>query len=88
MSDDFDFSDLTELDDEPEIPLSQTSPSKRGKKNDNPQLITGALRIPRTANYSAESLYSQMVSGDINLDADYQRDVVWPDTKQIGAPII
>lgn len=55
---DFDYSDLTEIDDEPDIPLSQTSPSKKGKKKAGPQLITGALRMPRTANYSADSLYS------------------------------
>ncbi|CAL1701804.1 unnamed protein product [Somion occarium] len=86
MSDD--YSDLTDIDDEPDVPLSQVSPKQKGKKTTDrvdATLITGALHMPRSANYSTESLYSQMVSDDINLDADYQRDVVWPDAKQIDS---
>ncbi|KAI0074912.1 hypothetical protein K474DRAFT_1647415 [Panus rudis PR-1116 ss-1] len=91
MDDDSDFSVLTELeDDESDVPLSQNvSPSKKKSKkannaNDGPTLIRDALRMHRSANYSTESLYSQMISDDISLDADYQREVVWPETKMIG----
>lgn len=55
---DFGYSDLTDMDEEPEIPLSQASPSKKGKnRSATPPLVHGALSIPRTANYSAEALY-------------------------------
>lgn len=60
MSDD--YSDLTDIDDEPDVPLSQVSPKQKGKKTTDrvdATLITGALHMPRSANYSTESLYCE-----------------------------
>ncbi|EJD00602.1 uncharacterized protein FOMMEDRAFT_142422 [Fomitiporia mediterranea MF3/22] len=42
------------------------------------------LKAPRVTQYSAQSLYDDILSSKIDLDPEYQRDVVWPDTKQSG----
>ncbi|KAF6752450.1 hypothetical protein DFP72DRAFT_1070396 [Ephemerocybe angulata] len=47
-------------------------------------VIRNMLKAPRATTYSAQALYEAIHNEDINLDADYQRDVVWQDTKQIG----
>ncbi|KAI0728951.1 hypothetical protein C8Q72DRAFT_959657 [Fomitopsis betulina] len=46
--------------------------------------ILNALRPPRTTQYTAKSLFDQIIENTIDLDPEYQRDVVWPDTKQSG----
>ncbi|KAJ6537252.1 hypothetical protein DFH09DRAFT_1042568 [Mycena vulgaris] len=90
MVDDDEFSDLTDLDE-----LSEeydTQPAKRkakakskGKaKSSSGWRIHHALPTSRATTYSAEALYKQLHNGDINLDPEYQRDVVWPEAKQIG----
>ncbi|KAK7435615.1 hypothetical protein VKT23_019567 [Stygiomarasmius scandens] len=43
-----------------------------------------ALRPPRATTYTAQALYEQICSRDINLEPEYQRDVVWTESKQIG----
>ncbi|EPS97903.1 hypothetical protein FOMPIDRAFT_17561, partial [Fomitopsis schrenkii] len=43
-----------------------------------------ALRPPRTTQYTAKSLFDQIIENTIDLDPEYQRDVVWPETKQSG----
>ncbi|KAJ2923067.1 hypothetical protein H1R20_g14026, partial [Candolleomyces eurysporus] len=44
--------------------------------------ITGALKPPRPTTYTTQALYDGIHHSHINLDADYQRDVVWNDVKQ------
>ncbi|OBZ72931.1 hypothetical protein A0H81_07184 [Grifola frondosa] len=73
-------SDLTDFDDEDDIPLA----TQRGLGNGDSYRIRGALKVPRATTYTTQSLYDQIISEDIGLNAEYQRDVVWPDAKQIG----
>ncbi|EMD36006.1 hypothetical protein CERSUDRAFT_96229 [Gelatoporia subvermispora B] len=84
--DDSDLTDIDELDDEEYNPRPSTSRSKAKTKVDSGDnyRVRGALRAPRAASYSAQTLYDQIHSGDIDLEPEYQRDVVWPDSKQIG----
>ncbi|KAJ3554806.1 hypothetical protein NM688_g2916 [Phlebia brevispora] len=71
---DFD-SDLTEIDDEEEVPLSQSQSTSKKADGDGYK-IKGALNAPRAT--------KMLEQGDINLEADYQRDIVWHPTKQTG----
>ncbi|PPQ94927.1 hypothetical protein CVT25_004413 [Psilocybe cyanescens] len=65
---DDDYSDLTDLDSE-----------------DNDEYrIKNALSIPRSATYTTQALFDQIHNNDINLEPEYQRDVVWSEAKQIG----
>ncbi|THU99208.1 hypothetical protein K435DRAFT_719927 [Dendrothele bispora CBS 962.96] len=43
-----------------------------------------ALRPPRATTYTAQALYEQIQNRDIDLEPEYQRDVVWTEAKQIG----
>ncbi|KAI9462077.1 hypothetical protein HD554DRAFT_2027786 [Boletus coccyginus] len=78
-----DFSDLTDLSsDEDDVPLAKrTSKAKKAPKE---YKITNVLRAPRTAQYTAKSLYDQIIDNAIDLDPEYQRDVVWQEEKQSG----
>lgn len=84
-----DFSDLTDLSsDDDDFPPSKTSrtttwTSKKGKGTKEYK-ISGVLRAPRTTSYTAKSLYDQIIENAIDLDPEYQRDVVWPELKQSG----
>ncbi|KAI0698000.1 hypothetical protein BC835DRAFT_1468970 [Cytidiella melzeri] len=76
MSDDFEGSDLTDLDDEPYTQESNTASQKKKKAtkpSEDSYKVRGALRAPRTITLSAGSLYEQLHANDINLDAEYQR---------------
>ncbi|KAF9466669.1 hypothetical protein BDZ94DRAFT_127231 [Collybia nuda] len=83
MDSDGSYSELTELesDDYKEKHKKKTTGSipKNGGYR-----IKNALKVPRATTYTAQALYDQIHSCDINLEPDYQRDVVWPETKQIG----
>ncbi|KAK0442485.1 uncharacterized protein EV420DRAFT_1578194 [Desarmillaria tabescens] len=46
--------------------------------------LSNALRVPRATTYTAQALYEQILTNDINLDPEYQRDVVWTQQKQTG----
>ncbi|EIM84991.1 uncharacterized protein STEHIDRAFT_60774, partial [Stereum hirsutum FP-91666 SS1] len=84
---DSDLSDLTSSSEDEYVPLAQLTKRKTKTKklqDKSGYTITGALRPPRTAQYTARSLHEQIVEGTINLDPDYQRDVVWKEEKQIG----
>ncbi|KAF5351459.1 hypothetical protein D9757_012061 [Collybiopsis confluens] len=41
-----------------------------------------ALKPPRATTYTAQALFDQIRSSDIDLDPEYQRDVVWTKEKQ------
>ncbi|GLB43075.1 putative protein of unknown function DUF262 [Lyophyllum shimeji] len=87
MASDDDYSELTDLDDDDYA--AAPSSSKRRKRASSPSgkggfCIKRALKKPRATTYTAQALYDQMHSDDIKLDPEYQRDVVWPDTKMVG----
>ncbi|KAK0201306.1 hypothetical protein DFS33DRAFT_1358912 [Desarmillaria ectypa] len=46
--------------------------------------LSNALKVPRATTYTAQALYEQILTNDINLDPEYQRDVVWTQQKQTG----
>ncbi|KZT00089.1 uncharacterized protein LAESUDRAFT_666852 [Laetiporus sulphureus 93-53] len=83
------MSDYGDFVDEDDVPLS--SRASRGAKrkgmgddDDDEYRIRGALKPYRTTSYTTQALYEQIVSDDIDLSPDYQREVVWPESKQIG----
>ncbi|CCM00224.1 uncharacterized protein FIBRA_02252 [Fibroporia radiculosa] len=74
---DFD-SDLTELSSEEEEYIP--APTRRKKNATNKEYkIQNALRPPRTTQYTAKSLYDQIVDNAIILDPEYQRAVTAQD---------
>ncbi|KAI8976365.1 hypothetical protein BD414DRAFT_446482 [Trametes punicea] len=74
-------SSLTELSSDEDEYL----PSARKKRQGQTEYkINNYLRPCRTTTYTAKCLYDQIVDNTIELDPDYQRDVVWTETKQIG----
>ncbi|TFK38365.1 hypothetical protein BDQ12DRAFT_109364 [Crucibulum laeve] len=89
-------SDLTELtsDEEEEAPPANASSSKKtssaraSTKRATAESIerthTGnpCLKPPRTCNYAVQMVYGWIVDKTLNLDPEYQRDVVWNDAKQ------
>ncbi|KAF8157943.1 hypothetical protein B0H34DRAFT_706813 [Crassisporium funariophilum] len=46
--------------------------------------IRDALRPPRAQTFSTQELHSLIHEGAIDLTPAYQRDVVWPESKQVG----
>ncbi|KAG1862585.1 hypothetical protein DFJ58DRAFT_233981 [Suillus subalutaceus] len=54
--------------------------------NDDPNVfkVRDALTPPSAMSYSAQDLHRYIHEGFIDLNPIYQRDVVWPETKQIG----
>ncbi|KAJ3556857.1 hypothetical protein NM688_g1792 [Phlebia brevispora] len=80
-------SELTELtDEEEEYKPKKAAPSKAAKlKEANKEYKIGVvMRPPRTTSYSADWVFTQMNERLIELEPSYQRDIVWPETKQIG----
>ncbi|KZT38537.1 hypothetical protein SISSUDRAFT_986075 [Sistotremastrum suecicum HHB10207 ss-3] len=47
-------------------------------------VLTETLRPPRSTTYSVKSLYDKIRRAEIDLNPDYQRDVVWDSKKQMG----
>ncbi|KAJ6566818.1 hypothetical protein B0H19DRAFT_1258003 [Mycena capillaripes] len=84
---DDDFSDLTDLDElsqeYEELPTKKKGKGKAKAKSGEYRL-RHALKAPRATTYSTEALYKQIHNGDIDLEPEYQREVVWPESKQIG----
>ncbi|KAH0835723.1 hypothetical protein J3R83DRAFT_9546 [Lanmaoa asiatica] len=62
--------------------LDHTPSGKRTKPSG--YQLTNVLKLPRATTYSTQALYDQVHAGDIDLEPEYQRDVVWPESKQIG----
>ncbi|KAH6894834.1 hypothetical protein BKA70DRAFT_1199752 [Coprinopsis sp. MPI-PUGE-AT-0042] len=81
-----DDSDLTDLESSEEEEEEYTSSQqKKGKKKATTTYnLRNPLKVPRATTYAAQALFDQMHNQDIDLDAEYQRDVVWPDAKQIS----
>lgn len=87
-SEDYSYSSLSSLDSEydkdddvsmagPESDYENTAKEARGKKRKKSggYIIKDALKAPRATTYTAQSLFDQIVSGDIDLDPQYQRGV-------------
>ncbi|CAE7131168.1 unnamed protein product [Rhizoctonia solani] len=72
-------SELTELS-EYEGPAG--GQNKRRRKSMSEYKITNVLQQPITSSYATSWLHTLMTEGDIKLDPEYQRDVVWSDLKQ------
>ncbi|PFH48447.1 hypothetical protein AMATHDRAFT_65457 [Amanita thiersii Skay4041] len=93
---DGDYSDLTDIDESEDYKPSSSakkrfttkSRAKSGKSGagmgEKGWRLKHVLKPPRTTQYSVQALYDQIHNSDINLEPDYQRDVVWPEAKQIG----
>ncbi|KAG8215870.1 hypothetical protein J3R82DRAFT_7827 [Butyriboletus roseoflavus] len=62
--------------------LDHAPGGKRGKAGG--YQLTNVLKLPRATTYSTQALYDQVHAGDIDLEPEYQRDVVWPESKQVG----
>ncbi|KAI0075031.1 hypothetical protein K474DRAFT_1600557, partial [Panus rudis PR-1116 ss-1] len=77
-------SDLTELTESEDDYKPAASAGKKKQTKKQEYRIVNALRPPRTTQYTAKSLYDQIVDGLIDLDPEYQREVVWPETKQVS----
>ncbi|KAF8129066.1 hypothetical protein EV363DRAFT_1169876 [Boletus edulis] len=77
---DSDYEDelVDEYHDEP----NRTSSGKRAKPGG--YQLTNVLPLPRATTYSTQALYDQIHAGDIDLEPEYQREIVWPESKQIG----
>ncbi|KAI0822105.1 hypothetical protein BC628DRAFT_1522502, partial [Trametes gibbosa] len=56
-------------------------PAAKAKKQ---YQVTNLLRPYRTTTFTAKSLYDQIIDNTIELDPEYQRDVVWTEAKQVG----
>ncbi|KAH6894840.1 hypothetical protein BKA70DRAFT_1407401 [Coprinopsis sp. MPI-PUGE-AT-0042] len=94
-----DDSDLTDLEssEEEEEEYTSSQQKKAKKKATTTYNLRNPLKVPRATTYAAQALFEragnvnanercidQMHNQDIDLDAEYQRDVVWPDAKQIS----
>ncbi|KIK68384.1 hypothetical protein GYMLUDRAFT_237447 [Collybiopsis luxurians FD-317 M1] len=75
----YDDEELSELSEEDELVNEATS-----SRNNKPPTynLQKALKPPRATTYTAQALYDQIHSSDIDLDPEYQRDVVWTKEKQ------
>ncbi|KAJ7622315.1 hypothetical protein FB45DRAFT_1061863 [Roridomyces roridus] len=84
ISDESELTDLDEL--SSEYGTAKASKSRKGKgkaRATGGYRLQNALKAPRATTYSTESLYKQIVQGTINLEPDYQREVVWTEAKQV-----
>ncbi|KLT40775.1 hypothetical protein CC85DRAFT_303784, partial [Cutaneotrichosporon oleaginosum] len=47
------------------------------------QILKGILDEPRFKTVTMKSLFELIQTGTVDLNPDYQRDVVWPDARQV-----
>ncbi|KAL5512384.1 hypothetical protein ACEPAG_3376 [Sanghuangporus baumii] len=76
-----DVSSLTELSSDEEYVYVGKSKKATKKREWQPKQI---LKAPRLTQYSTTTLYEEILNGKVDLDPEYQRDVVWTDAKQSG----
>ncbi|KAG2347307.1 hypothetical protein BDR05DRAFT_927034 [Suillus weaverae] len=64
----------------------ELEPGGKRLKNDDDggYILRNVLKLPRATTYTTQALYEQIIGGDINLEPEYQRDVVWTESKQVG----
>ncbi|KAF8509872.1 hypothetical protein BU17DRAFT_55838 [Hysterangium stoloniferum] len=70
--------------DRPPVASRSTKTASKAATSNQEYTLSGVLKPGRTTQYTTKALYDQMVEGDIDLNPDYQRDVVWSEPKQIG----
>ncbi len=58
-----------------EAPTASSSKpaSKPVKRESDEYRLSNALKVPRATTYTAQALYEQIISNDIDLDPEYQR---------------
>ncbi|OAX36280.1 hypothetical protein K503DRAFT_802153 [Rhizopogon vinicolor AM-OR11-026] len=67
-----------------ELESNSTRPKRGGKASNGGYKLRNVLKLPRATTYTTQALYEQIISSDIDLEPEYQRDIVWSETKQIG----
>ncbi|KAG6865081.1 hypothetical protein C0991_005225 [Blastosporella zonata] len=82
--DDDEVSDLTNISEDDEYKAGSSKNRTGRASSPGHYRIRNALKVPRATTYTTQALYDQIHNDDIKLDPEYQRDVVWPDTKMIG----
>ncbi|KAH7339594.1 hypothetical protein B0J17DRAFT_716603 [Rhizoctonia solani] len=75
MSSDSDLTDLSEYD-------GPSGGTNKRRRNVTEYRIDNALQQPNNSSYATTWLHTLIKEGDIKLDPEYQRDVVWSDSKQ------
>ncbi|KAL5500888.1 hypothetical protein ACEPAH_9275 [Sanghuangporus vaninii] len=76
-----DVSSLTDLSSDEDYLYVSKSKKATKKREWQPKQI---LKAPRLTQYSTTTLYDEILNGKVDLDPEYQRDVVWTDAKQSG----
>ncbi|OCB92199.1 hypothetical protein A7U60_g409 [Sanghuangporus baumii] len=76
-----DVSSLTDLSSDEDYVYVSKSKKTTKKREWQPKQI---LKAPRLTQYSTTTLYEEILNGKVDLDPEYQRDVVWTDAKQSG----
>ncbi|KAJ7047222.1 hypothetical protein C8F04DRAFT_1063065 [Mycena alexandri] len=84
MDEDSDLTSLDELSQEESARPVKKKGKGKAKTKAGEYRLRHALKAPRATTYSTEALYKQIHNGDIDLEPEYQREVVWPESKQIG----
>ncbi|KAF9078618.1 hypothetical protein BDP27DRAFT_1252376 [Rhodocollybia butyracea] len=78
--------ELSELSEEEDELATDKKNHASGRTHKDPAIVgynlQKALKPPRATTYTAQALYDQIHSSDIDLDPEYQRDVVWTKEKQ------
>ncbi|KAH7869492.1 uncharacterized protein C8R40DRAFT_1059175 [Lentinula edodes] len=75
--------ELSELSEEDELANdAQGSSTRKHRGASGGYTIQKALKPPRATTYTAQALYDQIHNSDIDLEPEYQRDVVWTKEKQ------
>ncbi|KAI0739698.1 hypothetical protein C8Q80DRAFT_1111809, partial [Daedaleopsis nitida] len=77
-------SDLTELSSSEDEYVPVASKKKARAKQKEEYKITSALKPYRTITFTAKSLYDQIIDNVIDMNPEYQRDIVWGENKQSG----
>ncbi|KAI0822087.1 hypothetical protein BC628DRAFT_1459616 [Trametes gibbosa] len=75
-------SELTDIEDEEDMPLSQRGKAKTGDSSDAGYMIKGALKVPRATTYTCHALYEQIYNGDVDLQPEYQRGKPSPSSER------
>lgn len=58
--------------------------SEEDQLDEDDYTLSNVLRPSRPVSYSIEKLYALMHCGDLDLEPEYQRGFVWPESKQIA----
>ncbi|KAK0225296.1 hypothetical protein IW262DRAFT_1456376 [Armillaria fumosa] len=84
LTDETEGSYYSDSGDEAPTPSTSKTVSKPVKREPDEYRLSNALKVPRATTYTAQALYEQIISNDIDLDPEYQRGQVWRENKQTG----